>query len=99
MSEHSTKVVPDLELWGLLKAIINAVENVILIIDGLDECIGAGDWSSGGFNSREKFVETLKDIVTNTTTKVLIMSRDEADIRSQLQTSTLKPSDLTTYEL
>ena len=55
------------------------------MVDGLDECIQTEySWKPGKNNNRENFLIELKNCTVRTTSRVLIVSRDEIDIRSQL---------------
>jgi ankyrin repeat protein len=74
------------DLWGLLRLIVNRVSNCIFVIDGFDEC-NPPDGHVGRAGStlqRNQFLAKLKTEVAHTTTRILLVSRDEADIRSQM---------------
>ena len=99
MYAQSSQAASEPDLWRLLKAIVQTVSDVALIIDGLDECSRADDWRNSVVSSRETFLLNLISAVSKTTARVLVLSRDEPDIRSQLQPGILELSGLTGYEL
>ncbi len=66
------------ELWELLAAIAKAVPQCAFIVDGLDEC-------SVPHDERMQFLADLKKAVAHSLTRILVVSRDEVDIRSELQ--------------
>jgi ankyrin repeat protein len=82
-SRHSNSIpASPSDLWGLLRLIVNHVPNCIFVIDGFDEC-NPPDGHVGTLQ-RNQFLAKLKTEVAHTTTRILLVSRDEADIRSQM---------------
>lgn len=70
------------DIWELLRSIISLIPNSTLVLDGLDECTQTDiNWRSNEDNLRQEFLEELKIAVEGTTTRILVVSRDEADIR------------------
>ena len=87
------------DLWGLFRSIVNHVPNLIFAIDGFDECNPFdGHVAKAGSTSRSQFLAKLKTEVAYTTTRILLMSRDEGDIRSQMCPSVASPTKGTMYE-
>ncbi|KAH8592643.1 prion-inhibition and propagation-domain-containing protein, partial [Bisporella sp. PMI_857] len=70
-----------IDIFELLKSIVQHVPNCTFIVDGLDECAWAEEnWRSNG-NSPVSFFESLKHAAAETKTRILILSRDEPEIR------------------
>ena len=70
-------------LWELFRSILRVIPNSTLAVDGLDECTQTDThWKAAKENVRQDFLEELKVSIENTTTRVLVVSRDEVDIRS-----------------
>lgn len=65
------------DLWAMLKALLERTPGCTLVIDGLDEFDGSN-------LARSKFLRRIKSTVKNTSTKVMVASRDEGDIRDEL---------------
>jgi hypothetical protein len=76
--DKDTEVASTSEIWDLLSATVRKTPNCTLVLDGLDECAQTGD-------KRMQFLAKLKQAVGNSTTRILVVSRDEVDIRSQLE--------------
>ena len=84
------------ELFGL---IVQAIPNCTFVVDGLDECVYSKDssrWSDD--NSRSGFIKALKHTVAYTTSRIMIVSRDEADIRNAISATTSSDQSLVIYE-
>ncbi|KAL8931057.1 MAG: hypothetical protein Q9208_000159 [Pyrenodesmia sp. 3 TL-2023] len=67
-------------VWELLREIVTQVPSCILALDGLDEFPNVND-------ARSLFLESLKKAVALTEVKVLITSRNEIDIASEINVS------------
>lgn len=70
----------------IFSEIIKIVPGCVFVIDGLDECT----WLNKGNNpgrrdSITNFLENLDQAITNSATRVLIVSRDESEIRSGIE--------------
>ncbi|UKZ52484.1 hypothetical protein TrVGV298_006261 [Trichoderma virens] len=70
----------------LFSDIVNIVPGCVFVIDGLDECT----WLNKGNNpgrrdSIASFLENLDRAIANSATRVLIVSRDESEIRSGVE--------------
>lgn len=68
------------DVWALLKEIILQVVDCVLVLDGLDEFQGVE-------HGRTSFIRDLKKAVQFTRVQVLITSRNEFDIESELRSS------------
>ena len=73
------------DVWTLLKRIAIEIQSGVLVLDGLDEFQSADD-------RRIHFLGDLKKAVQGTGFRVLITSRNEFDIESQLRPSTTEAS-------
>ncbi|KAJ6095378.1 hypothetical protein N7486_006124 [Penicillium sp. IBT 16267x] len=73
------------EIVRLLRDIIETIPHCTFIIDGLDECSWVGDgYKNDDGDSISNFLETLRSVVGGTQTRILIVSRDEPEIRNCL---------------
>jgi hypothetical protein len=70
------------DLADLFKTIVQHIPNCTFVVDGLDECAWAEEkWKSNDDDSPIGFFESIKQAVAHTTTRILIISRDEPEIR------------------
>lgn len=70
------------DIVELFKTIVQHTLNCTFVVDGLDECAWAEEkWKSTDDNSLTGFFESVKRAATYTTTRILILSRDEPEIR------------------
>ncbi|KAL5349551.1 hypothetical protein ACLOAV_005846 [Pseudogymnoascus australis] len=70
-------------IMNLFKLIVGSVPNCTFVLDGLDECA----WlevnpMATDEDGRTGFLTSLNDTIAKTTTRIMVVSRDEADIRS-----------------
>ncbi|KAL9630198.1 MAG: hypothetical protein Q9164_006540, partial [Protoblastenia rupestris] len=72
------------DIWNLLKEISTQVQSCILVLDGLDEFDSTDD-------TRSVFLHEIKKAVASTRVKVLVTSRNEVDIESELSASATQP--------
>ncbi|KAL8724748.1 MAG: hypothetical protein Q9181_006692 [Wetmoreana brouardii] len=97
--QKSTHQASESDLWELFQSIMSHLPDCIFFVDGFDECYRAGDRKSNvGQFLRTDFLAKLKTSLATTCSRVLLVSRDEVDIRSQLSSSNEHPSGLTMYE-
>ena len=73
-------------VWKLLREISAHIPSCVFVLDGLDEFSGAND-------ARSRFLKDMKRAVTLARVKVLITSRDEVDIESELSASNVHQPD------
>ena len=86
-------------MWRLLALLIQNTSNCVFVVDGLDECIRTDDLQREiSLHDRLSFLKELRKSVENTSCRVLIVSRDESDIRSQLSATKPQYTHLTLYE-
>jgi ankyrin repeat protein len=70
------------DITDLFKTIVQHIPNCTFVVDGLDECAWAEEkWKSNDDDSPIGFFESIKQAVAHTTTRILILSRDEPEIR------------------
>jgi archaellum biogenesis ATPase FlaH len=75
------------DIVELFKEVIQNIPNCTFVVDGLDECSWAEEkWKSNDDDALMSFFESIKEAVAHTTTRILILSRDEPDIRYCLRT-------------
>jgi Cdc6-like AAA superfamily ATPase len=96
---HGAGTATTRELWELLAAIAQAIPQCCLIVDGLDECAVSHDRAAAAErrfpieNRRASFLAQLKQALAGTSARVLVVSRDELDIRTELRPSCSTSSD------
>jgi ankyrin repeat protein len=73
----------DIAVWKIFESIISDGHNYVFVLDGFDEY-------SRSENVRSQFLQKLKKATDQTTARVLITSRNETDIESELSS---EPSD------
>ncbi len=76
-SDKDTRIASASEVWSLFAAIAQNMPGCVLILDGFDECVHTDD-------RRADFLASLKRSIAHTATRLLIICRDEPDIRSEL---------------
>ena len=71
------------DILDILKAITRQVPHCTLIMDGLDECAwtSQGLFPCDGLQSAAGFLGSIKQVVSGTTTRVAMLSREEPHIR------------------
>jgi hypothetical protein len=74
--DKDTDVASESEVWDVFSAMIRETPHCTFVIDGLDESAQAGD-------KRKQFLAELKHAVAHTTTRILIVGRDEVDYSSR----------------
>lgn len=88
------------DLWALFRSLVVSVPNCIFIVDGLDECTPENHYGgSGQTDNRENFLSELKNSTAHTKSRILVVSRDEIDIRSQLHPTVIGPMQQTMLEI
>ncbi|QRD87548.1 ankyrin [Aspergillus flavus] len=73
------------DVISLLRAIVSAIPECTFTLDGLDECDWAkGSWPGNSDDSITSFLRALRRATAGTSTRILIVSRDEPEIRRGL---------------
>ncbi|KAL2046479.1 hypothetical protein ABVK25_011834 [Lepraria finkii] len=87
------------DIWDLFNSIVHCGEGFTYVVDGLDECLRSeNNRASGDDCNRRAFLVKLKGSISQTTSRLLIVSRDEGDIRSGICLDAMTSLKLTTYE-
>ncbi|KAF2818037.1 hypothetical protein CC86DRAFT_310117, partial [Ophiobolus disseminans] len=68
-------------VWSLFRCIVSGIRGCAFALDGFDEY-------SRARNARARFLRELKEATAGTASRILIMSRNETDIESELSTNT-----------
>ena len=74
---EGSRVASQTEIWAVFEIIVSQIPGCTFVLDGLDEY-------SRFDECRVEFLANLKKAVAGTTTRILVASRDEGDIRSEL---------------
>lgn len=87
------------EQWDLLCRICRAIPNCVFVIDGYDECVSRDE--HGKFNkmedARSQFLSDLVCWLEGTDARVLLVSRDTAEIRTAVLESPVSPGVIITH--
>ncbi|KAK5989236.1 hypothetical protein PT974_10742 [Cladobotryum mycophilum] len=81
---NNEKIISRGDLINVLQDITQVVPGCTLILDGLDECISKRDEQYPDDKTITGFVEVLTQAVGQTNTRILVVSRDEPEIRRGL---------------
>jgi len=66
----------------MFRDIAHAIPKCSFVLDGLDECTWVGDnWKVDTDDSIAGFLEAVRQAVTGTNTRIIVISRDEPEIR------------------
>ncbi|KAJ5569704.1 amidase signature domain-containing protein [Penicillium hispanicum] len=87
------------DLRCILREIVSAIPGCSLVLDGLDECSWIGDSHEFDEDSMVSFLDTLRQAIAGTTTRVLIVSRDEPEIRQFLSHEFADDTIFTQYKI
>ncbi|KFY32168.1 hypothetical protein V493_00457 [Pseudogymnoascus sp. VKM F-4281 (FW-2241)] len=69
----------------LFEVIVRNIRSCIFVVDGLDECAGIGcDWKADYRTTLAGFFTYLKQATSNTRSRLIVVSRDEREIREGL---------------
>ncbi|KFZ15362.1 hypothetical protein V502_05642, partial [Pseudogymnoascus sp. VKM F-4520 (FW-2644)] len=70
-------------IMNLFKLIVGSIPSCTFVLDGLDECAWLeGNLKATDEDGRSGFLTSLNHTIAKTTTRIMVVSRDEADIRS-----------------
>jgi hypothetical protein len=87
------------DVWQLLRAICMRIPNCIFVIDGFDECIKVDKAPIHVRVVGTDFLRQLVDSIKQTGCRILFVSRDDADIRSQITESASSSEPFYEYEI
>lgn len=87
------------DMWDLFNSIVHCGHGFTYVVDGLDECLRSDNNQNGGDDcTRRAFLVKLRRSISQTTSRLLIVSRDDGDIRSGICLDAIISLKLTTYE-
>ncbi|OHE93130.1 hypothetical protein CORC01_11542 [Colletotrichum orchidophilum] len=69
------------EIVNLFREVAQAIHGATFVLDGLDECTWIGEGHQDN-KSLRNFLDTMMKAVSNTHSRLLVVSRDESEIRS-----------------
>ena len=87
--KKQSHIALQVELWRIFREANVQLQGCFFVIDGFDEC-GREDASARNFShldSRASFLRQLDDAISDTRARVLIVSREDVDIRERLRLS------------
>ena len=83
------------DIGRIFREVVHAFPGCTFIMDGLDECAGCGEGrDSDNTSSVSSFLRMVQQAVAGTTTRIMITSRDEPEIRQCI----VRRADITTFE-
>ena len=80
------------EIIELFRLVVQSTPNCIFVVDGLDECVWLKD------SSPISFLTALKQAIAQTTSRIMILSRDEVGIRSGIHVIPANDPNQNLYE-
>jgi ankyrin repeat protein len=87
------------DVIDLFRLMVQSIPNCTFVVDGLDECVWKRDnWKTKDDDSRMGFLTALKYTIAQTTSRIMIISRDEVDIRSGIHATAASDLNQTLYE-
>ncbi|KAK3186418.1 hypothetical protein K4F52_004719 [Lecanicillium sp. MT-2017a] len=70
------------DIVSIFQEVVQVIPNCTFVMDGLDECTGIGDdWNVDYTSSVTNFLETIQQVVSGTSTRIMVSSRDKPEIR------------------
>lgn len=78
------RTATEADIWRIFEALILNLGPFFYVIDGYDECIKLDLASKHSVDSQAKFLQHLTAKISGTGSRLLLMSRDDPNIRSQL---------------
>ena len=82
---ENVKRATELDLWLLFKRLNVGLGGLIFMIDGFDECVKdeMDPRNHTLFDARERFLKSLEESIEHTNARILIISRESADLRNR----------------
>lgn len=82
---YDSQVATRTDIVRIFRKTVAAVPGCTLILDGLDECAGMGQaWDADNTTSVAMFLETVQQAINSTNTRMLLVCRDEPEIRQSI---------------
>ena len=88
-NKKESHIAAQVELWRIFQEANTRLQECFFVIDGFDECAreDAAVRNFSHLDSRAFFLQQLDDAISNTQARVLIVSREDLDIRERLRLS------------
>jgi ankyrin repeat protein len=87
------------DILELFRLVVLSTPNCIFVVDGLDECVWFNDgYQAADDSSPVEFLSSLKKAIAQTTSRIMILSRDEVGIRSGIHSIPANDPNQTLYE-
>ena len=82
---ENVKRATELDLWLLFKRLNVGLGGLIFMIDGFDECVKdeVDPRNHTLLDARERFLKALEESIEHTNARILIISRESADLRNR----------------
>ena len=82
---ENVKRATELDLWLLFKRLNVGLGGLIFMIDGFDECVKdeMDPRNHTLLDARERFLKSLEESIEHTNARILIISRESADLRNR----------------
>ena len=79
----------ELDLWLLFKRLNVGLGSLVFMVDGFDECVKEeiDPRNHTLLDARERFLKALEESIEHTNARILIFSRESADLRSRYRRS------------
>ncbi|RDW84057.1 uncharacterized protein DSM5745_04383 [Aspergillus mulundensis] len=87
------------DLWNLFQKLLSHDPSAIFIIDGLDECPRVSTSRVDSSRSRGDVLDQLVHLLPESAARLLVVSRNEDDIKAQIGPHNAKRSGVKLYEL
>ena len=82
---ENIKRATELDLWLLFKRLNVGLGGLIFVVDGFDECVKdeVDPRNHTLLDARERFLKALEESIEHTNARILIISRESADLRNR----------------
>ena len=99
--ERQSSVATEQDLWQLFVKLNTKIKQSVLVIDGFDECVAECSIirSHEASSSRVDFLRSLMKFTEMLGSRILLVSREDHDIRGQLATNSAASSTHRIYHL
>ena len=99
---YASKRLPnatELDLWSMFKRLCLGLQDTTFILDGFDECTRneSASRSHTPLNVRQRFLKGLEESIEGSSVKVLITSRETAELRGNFQRNLQDGSSTVTW--
>ncbi|ELQ33870.1 hypothetical protein OOU_Y34scaffold00857g7 [Pyricularia oryzae Y34] len=85
------KTASTTEVIQLLREILQKLPQCICVVDGLDKCKSIGSWSALQNRSLSSFIRAITHAASKTASRILLVSREDQDIRNEISDFTSRP--------